>query len=103
MRSRSTFCIEFIIFNYIAVNKNTHGFLLLQLCGRIGALGLLTAFYLNSSNKLSASNKNYQLINLLSAMLLTINAFYINSYPFIIINIFWAGVALMSLMRSNKA
>lgn len=73
--------------------------LLLQICGWLGAVGLLTAFYLNSTNKINANSKNYQLINFFSALLLTINAFYINSYPFIIINIFWASVALFSLYR----
>jgi hypothetical protein len=77
--------------------------LLFQMCGWVGAVGLLAAFYLNSSNKLSATGKPYQLVNFISAILLTINAFYINSYPFIIINIFWAGVALMSLVKMNKS
>jgi len=75
--------------------------LFFQICGWVGAIGLLTAFYLNSSNKLNAAGKTYQLVNLISALLLTINAFYIKSYPFIIINIFWAGVALMSLLKKK--
>ena len=72
------------------------------MCGWIGAMGLLTAFYLNSTNKINANSKLYQWINFFSALLLLINAFYINAYPFIIINIFWAGVALLSVYRLRK-
>ena len=73
--------------------------IILQAAGWIGAAALLIAFYLNSSGKLTADNKMYQLTNLGAAVLLTINAIYINSLPFIIINVFWAGVALLSLVR----
>ena len=76
--------------------------LLFQLFGWVGALGLLTAFYLNSTNKINANNKTYQWMNFSSALMLTLNAFYIDSYPFIIINIFWAGVALLSIYRLSK-
>ncbi len=76
--------------------------LLFQMCGWVGALGLLTAFYLNSTNKINANSKIYQWMNFSSAIMLTVNAFYINSYPFIIINIFWAGVALLSMYRLRK-
>ena len=76
--------------------------LILQACGWVGAAALLIAFYLNSSGKITAENKIYQVTNLVAAVLLTINAVYINSLPFIIINVFWAGVALLSLVRSRK-
>ena len=76
--------------------------LLFQICGWLGAVGLLTAFYLNSTNKINSNSKIYQLMNFFSAIMLTINAFYIDSYPFIIINIFWAGVALLSTYRLGR-
>ncbi|PCJ64153.1 MAG: hypothetical protein COA58_14305 [Bacteroidetes bacterium] len=76
--------------------------LLFQIFGWVGAFGLLTAFYLNSTKKIDASSKAYQWINFICAILLTINAFHINSYPFIIINVFWAGVALQSIFRLYK-
>ncbi|MDE0771055.1 MAG: hypothetical protein OSB25_02465 [Salibacteraceae bacterium] len=73
--------------------------ILFQACGWIGAAGLLVAFYLNSTGKITASDKSYQVANLVSAVLLTLNAFHLGSYPFIIINVFWAGVALLSLVK----
>ncbi|MGB0403725.1 MAG: CBU_0592 family membrane protein [Salibacteraceae bacterium] len=72
-----------------------------QAIGWIGAIGLLLAFYLNSTNKMSHSSMVYQLINLSCAVLLAINAFHIDSYPFIVINVFWAGVALWSILKSK--
>ncbi|MFK7757906.1 MAG: hypothetical protein AB8B53_13330 [Flavobacteriales bacterium] len=76
--------------------------ILFQIFGWVGALGLLTAFYLNSSGKLSSLSALYQWLNFSCAILLTINAFSISSYPFVIINVFWAGVALSSLLKNKK-
>ena len=70
-----------------------------QAIGWIGAIGLLVAFYLNSTNKMSHSSWAYQIINLICAILLALNAFHINSYPIIVINVFWAGVAFWSMIK----
>ncbi len=73
--------------------------ILFQAFGWIGAAGLLIAFYLNSAGKITAADKSYQIANLVAAILLTLNAYHLGSYPFIIINVFWAGVALLSLIK----
>lgn len=57
--------------------------LIFQTCGWVSALGLLTAFYMNSRNKLSPDNRIYQRLNFGCALLLTVNAIYIGSYPFL--------------------
>jgi len=67
--------------------------------GWVGAFGLLTGFYLNSSKKLSTDSRSYQLMNLIPAMMLAANAYYIGSIPFLIVNVFWAGVAVMSILK----
>ena len=76
--------------------------IVLQGLGWIGAAGLLSAYFLISTKRLSPDNTKYQLLNLVSAIMLAINAYHIGSIPFIIINVFWAIVAAMSLMKSNK-
>lgn len=77
--------------------------IILQALGWIGAFGLLSAFYLNSTKKLSADSAKYQSINLISAIMLAINAIYIGSIPFVIINVFWAIVAAISLSKLSKS
>lgn len=76
--------------------------ILLQGLGWVGAFGLLSAYYLNSTKRISADSSKYQLINLICAIMLAINAYYIGSIPFFIINAFWAIVAILSLNNLNK-
>ncbi len=76
--------------------------ILFEIFGWVGAAGLLTGFYLNSTNKLTANSSTYQWLNFLCAVLLTVNAFSIHSYPFVIINVFWALVALSSIIKARK-
>ena len=75
--------------------------ILIQGLGWAGAFGLLSAYYLISTKRLSAGSAKYQWINLISAIMLAINAYYIGSIPFIIINVFWAIVAAISLSKLN--
>lgn len=76
--------------------------ILFQSLGWIGAFGLLTAYYLNSSKRMSAETASYQWINLICASMLAINAFHIGSIPFLIINVFWSIVAVVSLFKMSK-
>jgi len=76
--------------------------ILLQGLGWAGAFGLLSAYYLNSTKRLNTDSAKYQWLNLVSASMLAINAYHIGSIPFIIINVFWAIVATISLSKSNK-
>ncbi len=71
----------------------------LELMGWVGAFGLLLAFYLNSTNRLTSNTLKYQWLNLISAVLLAINAFWIESIPFVIINVFWAVIAVSTIWR----
>jgi len=42
--------------------------ILFQACGWVGAAGLLVAFYMNSTGKITALDKSYQLANFFSAV-----------------------------------
>ena len=76
--------------------------ILFQSLGWIGAFGLLTAYYLNSSKRLNTETTSYQWINMICATMLAINAFHIGSIPFLIINVFWSFVAILSLVKLSK-
>lgn len=72
-----------------------------QLIGWVGAIGLLTTFFLNSTEKMSTTTKSYIWINVGSALLLALNAYHLNAYPFLVVNVFWAIVALYGLVRTK--
>lgn len=73
-----------------------------QLFGWLGALGLLVAFFLNSRQLLNSDSKSYQWMNFISAAMLMTNAYHIGSYPFIVINLFWAIVAFIALVKIHR-
>jgi hypothetical protein len=73
-----------------------------QVFGWLGAFGLLLAYFLNSRKILTSDDKKYQWINLIFASLLVLNAYHIRAYPFLIINLFWAIVALVSLFQKHE-
>lgn len=70
--------------------------------GWVGAAGLLIAFFLNSTKRLSSDSNLYQLLNFAFAGMLAVNAYYIGSIPFLIVNSFWAGIALVSMYNSKS-
>ncbi len=76
--------------------------LLFQIFGWLGAAGLLTAFFLNSRNILTVNHQAYHWLNFICALMLIANAYDINSYPFIVINAFWAVVALVSIIKPRR-
>jgi len=77
--------------------------ILFEAFGWIGAFGLLSAFYLISTKRVTADSPLYQWLNLICAIMLAINAYHISSVPFFIINAFWAIVAIFSLSKNVKS
>ena len=74
---------------------------MLEIIGWIGAIGLLVAFVFSSLGKLDNRGNLYHAINLLSAILLVVNAYYSEAYPFFIINIFWSLTSTYSLVKNT--
>ncbi|AYL98164.1 CBU_0592 family membrane protein [Mucilaginibacter celer] len=64
-----------------------------------GVIILLIAFLLNLTNKLSAQNKAYSLMNFIGAGTCCYASFMVNFYPFVVLEGVWAFVALISLFR----
>jgi hypothetical protein len=65
----------------------------------IGVIILLIAFLLNLTNKLSAQNKLYSLLNLIGAGTCCYASYIVSFYPFVVLEGVWAFVALISLFR----
>jgi hypothetical protein len=75
--------------------------LMINLAGWIGAVLILIAYYLVSAKKIKGNSNTYQTINLIGAMLLIINTYYLKAYPTTFLNIVWALIALITLIKKR--
>jgi len=71
--------------------------------GWVGAIILLTAYTLNILQKLAADSSWFLSINILGGALLTINAYITESYPFLVVNLFWVLVSTYQLAKKINA
>ena len=67
--------------------------------GAVGVGLLLLAFGLNLKRSLPDRSPLYLAMNLLGAALAAWYAFVSGSYPFVILEVCWSGVALLGLVR----
>ena len=72
---------------------------LIDILGWVGAIILLLAYTLNILQKLDNDSNSFLIINLLGASLLTINAYSTESYPFLVVNLFWVLVSIYQLFK----
>lgn len=77
--------------------------ILIQIVGWLGAFMVILAFYLISHDKISSKNVFYHLLNLCGAVLVGVNAFYMNALPSLGIQILWAGVSVLAILNLNRS
>lgn len=75
---------------------------LIDAMGWVGAIILLVAYTLNILQKVEADSSYFLSINLLGAFLLTVNAYSTESYPFLVVNLFWVLVSTYQLSKKIK-
>jgi hypothetical protein len=75
----------------------------IDVLGWVGAIILLVAYTLNIMQKLETDSSYFLSINLLGAFLLTINAYSTESYPFLVVNLFWVLVSIYQLINKIRA
>ncbi len=66
----------------------------MTLIGTSGAAICLIAFVLTQFHEWEGDYLIYEFFNFFGSLLLLIYAVYLNSYPFIVLNTIWGGVAL---------
>ena len=71
----------------------------IEIFGWYGAIGLLTAYTLLSFNILSSENIWYQIINVTAALGIVVVSFHKNNYQPGVLNIVWAIVGLVALVK----
>ena len=75
--------------------------LIINILGWLGSISLIAAYWMNSTNRLSAQTFLYQNLNLFGSICLIINSTYYHAYPSSFVNIVWAIVAITSLRRKQ--
>lgn len=65
----------------------------------VGVIILLIAFLLNLYKKLPAQSSYYKLMNFFGAGLNAYASYLVSFYPFIVLEVIWALVALLSLFN----
>ena len=70
-----------------------------MIIGTIGVTILLIGFGLNISNKLSETSKEYLIMNIVGSLMAAWYAYAGEVYPFVVLEIVWALVALVRLVN----
>lgn len=73
--------------------------LLINILGWVGSIEVVTAYALNSSQKIKSDSITFQSLNLTGAIFLIINSLYKEAYPFTFINTVWAVIAVVAIVR----
>lgn len=68
-----------------------------KICGYIGSFLLIIAYIFANFGWIGIMSYEYQLTNLIAAILLIISAW--DNKPIVILNIFWSGVALVQIIK----
>lgn len=75
---------------------------IIDILGWIGSILLISAYWLNSKNLISAQTKVYQLLNIAGSLTLMINTFYYGAYPSGLVNIVWLFMGLYHIAQIFK-
>lgn len=76
--------------------------LIIDLLGWTGSIMLVSAYWLNSKNRISAQTVLYQLLNIAGSLLLMINTVYYGAYPSSSVNIVWLLIGLIHITTILK-
>lgn len=71
--------------------------LLIEIVGWLGAFLIVAAFLLNAKGYLESTSGKYLWINLIGALCIVVNSFYLKAFPQMTINVFWFVIAAHGL------
>ena len=73
--------------------------IIVECFGWLGAILVLAAYYLISTDKLTSASSLFQWLNIIGALGLIIHTIFNHAYPSAFVNIIWVGVAIYSLIK----
>jgi len=68
--------------------------------GILGAVIILVCFIGNETNKLDRHSITYDVGNIVGSVILILYSYLIGSWPFLVLNLVWAFVALRDLRKT---
>lgn len=71
-----------------------------ELCGWAGALLVLVAYYMVSTEKVKADSRPFQLINIVGAIFLVVYTHNCQAYASMIVNIIWIAIGFHSMFKA---
>jgi hypothetical protein len=80
-------------------NQNSQNKVWIEAYGWYGAIGLLAAYVLSSFDVLSPESVGYQILNVTAALGIVTVSFYKKAYQPGILNIVWAIVGMIALVK----
>jgi hypothetical protein len=73
-----------------------------ELCGWVGAILVLVAYYMVTTGRASGDSKPFQLINISGAILLIAYTYNCGAYASMIVNIMWVAIGMGSFIKFIK-
>jgi hypothetical protein len=73
-----------------------------EVCGWIGAILVLYAYFMVSTQRVAGSSANFQMINILGALFLVIYTYNCQAYASMIVNLIWIGIGLNTALKHTK-
>ena len=77
--------------------------LTVDIFGWIGMIMVVTGFYLVSNGKIEAQTNVFQIINVVAATFIGLNAYYYGALPSVGLNTVWILIAVITLIRINSS
>jgi len=76
--------------------------LVLDICGWIGMIMIVTGYYLVSNGKIEAQTNTFQLINIIAAVFIGLNAYYYGALPSVGLNAIWFLIGVVTIIRIHS-
>lgn len=70
-----------------------------ELCGWIGAILVLIAYYMVTTGKAHATSKPFQTMNIAGAVLLVLYTYNCQAYASMIVNVIWVAIGFSSFVK----
>ena len=77
--------------------------LAVEIAGWAGAILIIAAYGLLTAGKLPANGAAYQWLNVAGAVGVGLNGWWNSALPSLALNLVWAGIGLVALMRISRA
>ena len=76
--------------------------LIASIVGWVGMILIVSAYYLLSTKKLTSKSWVYHLINFFGGIGIVINTLINRAWPAMVLNILWALIAMISIIKITK-